>query len=86
LTLSKRQNEEEEREQKMTNEDLSPDRKFIISLYARCTRHVENLNKKLIHSNDRAADRAAISMITAYMGVIMSIEAYLKKGEEILND
>ena len=69
----------------MTNEDMSPDRKFIISLWRRSKRHVENLNKMLIHSNGEV-DRSVVSMITVHMGIIMLIEGYLKKGEEILSD
>ena len=67
----------------MTNEDLSPDRKFIISLHKRCKKHVENLDKKLIRE-DGEVDEATTSMITAYMGIIMLIEAHLT--EEALYD
>lgn len=67
----------------MTNENLSPDRKFIISLQKRCKKHVENLNEKLIRK-DGEVDEATTNMITAYMGIIMLIEAHLT--EEALYD
>ena len=62
----------------MTNEDLSPDREFIISLQKRCKKGVENLNKRLIYGNGEV-DRTVVSMITVYMGIVSLTEAYLKK-------
>ena len=62
----------------MTNEDMSPDRKFIISLQKRCKKGVEKLNEELIYG-DGEDERILIGMITVFKRIVSLTEAYLKK-------